>query len=33
MSGDARDFNIIGTLAIITFFFLQGKAPNEIHAF
>ena len=33
MSGDARDFNNIETRAVIeTFFFLQGKAPKEIHA-
>ena len=32
MSGDARDFNNIETLAVINFFFLQGKAPKEIHA-
>jgi len=32
MSGDARDFNIIETQAIIKFFLLQGKAPKEIHA-
>jgi len=31
MSGDARDFNNIETRAI-KFFFLQGKAPKEIHA-
>ena len=31
MSGDARDFNI-ETRAVIKFFFLQGKAPKEIHA-
>ena len=29
---DARDFNNIETRAVITFLFLQGKAPNEIHA-
>jgi len=31
---DARDFNNIETLAVIKFFFffLQGKAPKEIHA-
>jgi len=30
---DARDFNIMGTRAVIKFFFfLQGKAPKEIHA-
>ena len=32
MSGDARDFNNIETRAFIKFFFLQGKAPKEIHA-
>jgi len=32
MSGDARDFNNIETQAVINFFFLQGKAPEEIHA-
>jgi len=32
MSGDARDFNNIGTWAVIKFFFLQGKAPKKIHA-
>jgi len=32
MSGDARDFNNIKTWAVIKFFFLQGKAPKEIHA-
>ena len=31
MSGDARDFNI-ETRVVIKFFFLQGKAPKEIHA-
>ena len=32
MSGDTRDFNNIETLAAIKFFFfLQGKAPKEIH--
>ena len=29
---DARDFNNIETRAVIKFFFLQGKAPKEIHA-
>jgi len=29
---DTRDFNNIETLAVIKFFFLQGKAPKEIHA-
>jgi len=32
MSGDARGFNIMETRAVINFFFLQGKAPKEIHA-
>ena len=32
MSGDARDFNNIKTRVVIKFFFLQGKAPKEIHA-
>ena len=33
MSGDKRDFNYIETRAVIKFlFFLQGKAPKEIHA-
>jgi len=33
MSGDARDFNNMETQAVIKFFFfLQGKAPKEIHA-
>jgi len=32
-SGDAHDFNNIETRALIKFFFfLQGKAPKEIHA-
>jgi len=32
-SGDARDFNNIEMQAVIKFFFfLQGKAPKEIHA-
>ena len=29
---DAREFNNIETRAVIKFFFLQGKAPKEIHA-
>jgi len=29
---DARDFKNIETRAVIRFFFLQGKAPKEIHA-
>ena len=29
---DARDFSNIKTRAVIKFFFLQGKAPKEIHA-
>ena len=32
MSGEARDFNNIETRAVIKFFFLQDKAPNEIYA-
>jgi len=33
MSGDARHFNNMETRAVIKFFFfLQGKAPNDIHA-
>jgi len=33
ISGNARDFNNIKTRALIKFFFfLQGKAPKEIHA-
>ena len=33
MSGDARDFNNMETGDVIKFFFfLQGKAPKEIHA-
>ena len=32
MSVDARDFNNIETRVVIKFFFLQGKAPKEIHA-
>ena len=32
MSGDARDFNNIETRAVIKYFFLEGKAPKEIHA-
>jgi hypothetical protein len=31
MSVDARDFNNIETRAVIKYFFLQGKAPEEIH--
>ena len=31
MSGDAHNFNDIGTQAVIKFFFLQGKALKEIH--
>jgi len=31
-SGDARYFNNIQTRAVINYFFLQGKAPKEIHA-
>ena len=33
MSGDAGDFNNMETQAVKFFFFLQGKAPKEIHAF
>jgi len=29
---DARDFENIETRPVIKFFFLQGKAPKEIHA-
>ena len=29
---DSRDFNKIETRAVIKIFFLQGKAPKEIHA-
>jgi len=33
MSGEARDFNNIGTSAVVKFFFfLQGKERQEIHA-
>ena len=32
MSDDARDFSNMETRAVIKFFFLQGKAPNKIHA-
>jgi hypothetical protein len=32
MSGDERDFINIETRAVIKLFFLQGKAPKEIHA-
>ena len=32
MSGDARYFNKIETRAVISFFFLKGKTPKEIHA-
>ena len=32
MSGDARGFSNVETRAVIKFFFLQGKAPKEIHA-
>jgi len=32
MSGDARDSNNMESRAVISFFFLQGKAPKEIHA-
>ena len=32
MSGNARDFNNIETRSVNKFFFLQGKAPKDIHA-
>ena len=32
MSGDARSFNNIETRAVIKYYFLQSKAPKEIHA-
>jgi len=32
MSGDVCDFNDAETKAVIKYFFLQGKAPKEIHA-
>ena len=32
MSGDARDFNNIETGPLINCFYLQDKAPKEIHA-
>jgi len=32
VSGDARDFSNMETRTVISFFFLQGKAPEEIHA-
>jgi len=32
MSDGARDFNDMETRAVIKYFFLQGKAPKEIHA-
>jgi hypothetical protein len=32
MSSAARNFNNIETRGIINFFFLQSKAPKEIHA-
>ena len=31
ISGDVRDFNNMETRAVIKFYFLQGKAPKEIH--
>jgi len=31
MSGNARNFNNMEMRAVIKFFFLQGKAPKEIH--
>ena len=32
ISGNASNFNNIETQAFIKYFFLQGKAPKEIHA-
>jgi len=32
MSVDSRDFNNMGTRAVVKFLFLQGKAPKKIHA-
>jgi len=32
MSGDSRDFNNMETRAVFKVFFMQGKAPKEIHA-
>ena len=32
MSGDSRDFSNIEMRALIKIFFLQGKAPKQIHA-
>jgi len=32
MSGDTHYFNNMETRAVKIFFFLQGKAPKEIHA-
>ena len=32
MSREARDFNSIETRPVIKYHFMQGKAPNEIHA-
>ena len=31
MSDDAYNFNNMETRAVLKFFFLQGKAPKEIH--
>ena len=31
-SGDARDFNNLETRAVMKLFFLQDRAPKEIHA-
>ena len=31
ISGGARDFKNVETRAVINFFFLQGKAPKDIH--
>jgi len=33
MSGDTRDFKNTETRAVISFFFLQSKTREEIHAF
>jgi len=32
MLGDVRNFNNMETRALMKLFFLQGKAPKEIHA-
>jgi len=31
MSCDVRDFNNIETRAVIKFYYVQGKAPKEVH--